>query len=68
LEEIGENNNILDLWIGEVFIEENLLGMALKGKRVNDLSKILNFITIDFYNHDTQHTDFGEGLKPSFDS
>ena len=38
---------------------------ASEGK-VMDASNMLTFITADFYNHDTQHTNIVEGIIPNY--
>lgn len=59
------SGNYLDLWIGNnTIIDTNI--KQLTGGQVKEPNKILTFVTIDFYNHETQHTSIAEGLTTNY--
>lgn len=33
---------------------------------IHDLKKVLTFLTVDFYNHDTQHSSIAEGVHTNY--
>lgn len=57
--------NYLDLFIGEANLDENTIRNLLPYQ--DNISNLLSFLTIDFYNHDTVHTGISEGLRTNYD-
>lgn len=63
---LDENMNYLDLWIGQNAFDELNVAFATNNQ-IKDLSKMLTFVTVDFYNHETLHTNICEGSTPNYD-
>ena len=62
---VGENR--LDVWIGQVELHPNSLVQVLDQADFSISScNIVTFLTLDFYNHDTQATPIMEGLNPNY--
>lgn len=49
----------MDLFIGKVDINEDVCLRSCD--KITNISNILTFFTVDFYNHETQHTTIIEG-------
>ncbi|EGR32196.1 hypothetical protein IMG5_092630 [Ichthyophthirius multifiliis] len=64
-EELGIGENIFDLYIGKINMDENEI--LRQNENINDLQCFLSFFTIDFYNHDTQHSSVVEGLRNNYE-
>lgn len=60
--------NYLDIWLGEAELDDSSLRNIMKGMKeiVQDPKKILTFLTVDFFNHDTQHSSIAEGTHTNF--
>ena len=56
--EVGSGENIYDLWLGEAEYYSIALREVLQG--VTDYS-LVSFLTVDFYNHETQVTNICDG-------
>ena len=63
--EIGTGENILDLWLGEAEFYEMTLTEML-GERYYSKSSFASFMTLDFYNFETQTSSYEEGIKPKY--
>lgn len=63
--EVAHNENILDLWIGEAEFYQSALEQTLRGQ-VSVIANFLTFLTVDFYNMETQTTSLCESLKPKY--
>jgi protein fantom len=63
--EVAANENILDLWLGEAEFYQSALETALRGQ-VSVTSSFLSFLTVDFYNMETQSTSLCESLRPKY--
>jgi hypothetical protein len=48
-------------------IDENSL-LKIPQNKIKNINSIISFVTIDFYNHDTQHSNFLEGNSKKFDN
>jgi len=64
--EIGPDENVLDLWLGEAQFSEGAISQILGATGLRDPAGILSFCTVDFYNYDTQSTPVCEGIKPRY--
>ena len=63
--EMATNENILDLFIGEAEFYQSALEGVLR-KQVSITSSFLSFLTVDFYNMETQSTSLCESLRPKY--
>lgn len=63
--EVGTDENILDLWLGEGEYYEIALQQALRD-HLAETGEYVTFIGVDFYDHETQTTSLCEGLRPYF--
>ena len=67
-EDESTTNNMLDIYIGDVDFEPTDIGI-MTSNRINDpesLSHLNTFCTIDFYNHETQHSNIAVGIKTQY--
>ena len=55
------NENYFDLYLGHINIDESML-LKNPQNKIKNISHFVSFLTVDFYNHETQHSDFAEGL------
>jgi len=56
LEDFSTGTNVLDLYLGTIAVDERFLPRGL------GIGKLATFATVDFYNHDTQHSNIAEGM------
>ena len=63
--EVAPNENILDLWLGEAEFYQSALEAALRGQ-VSITSAFLSFLTVDFYNMETQSTSLCDSIRPKY--
>lgn len=57
--------NYFDIYLAEI----NLVDMFVRQQvKIADVSKIMNFMTVDFYNHKTQNTKVASGLRHNINS
>ena len=63
--EIGTGENVLDLWLGEAEFYEVAVSQIM-GQNYYNEQGFASFLTVDFYNHETQTSSFSEGLKPVY--
>ena len=63
--EVGNNENILDLWLGEAEFYQTALEQTLRGQ-VSVYSNFVTFLTVDFYNMETQTTSLCDSIKPQY--
>ena len=61
--EVGTNENIVDLWLGEGEFYQLRLNEVLTRENISEL---VTFLTVDFYNHETQVTNICTGVKPYY--
>ena len=63
-------HNVFDLWIGQVDFDMGAVNRILENKDPNrlnrDVKKMLTFVTVDFYNYDTQNSTIVEGLRSNY--
>mgnify|MGYP003686566243 CR=1 FL=1 len=59
---LESNENYFDLYLGQVIIDETSLVKNPQNK-VKNIAQVISFLTVDFYNHETQHSDFIEGVS-----
>lgn len=59
---LGANGNFVDLYLGSVELFETDVKLKM-GDQIPNLDGIITFATVDFYDHETQHTIIAEGLK-----
>ena len=57
--------NTLDVLVRNCELDELVLRKILTGK-ITELDDIQTMLAVDFYNHDTQHSDICEGLRPNY--
>ena len=57
------SENILDLRLGNVEFDQKLINDVLNMKNAMP-SAVQTFITLDFFNHATKHTDLSQGYEP----
>lgn len=58
--EVGAGENVLDLWLGQAEYYELPIRQALGN------GGVLSFLTVDFFNTETQGTGLNEGLNPQY--
>ncbi|KRX02670.1 C2 domain [Pseudocohnilembus persalinus] len=64
--ELGDKaQNYFDLWIGQVYIEDANVAYATDGQ-IKTMRDNISFATVDFYDHDTQHTHVAQGLNSDY--
>jgi Ca2+-binding EF-hand superfamily protein len=63
--EVSTNENILDLWLGEAEFYQTALEQVLKGQ-VSVSYNFVTFLTVDFFNMETQTTSLCDGLRPRY--
>lgn len=63
--EVAHNENILDLWLGEAEYYQTALENTLRGQ-VSLLGTFISFLTVDFFNMETQSTSLCESLRPKY--
>ena len=61
--EVG--TNFFDLYLAEINLVDTFIRQQLK---LSDVSRIMNFATVDFYNHQTQNTKVNTGLHYNMNS
>lgn len=57
LKELDSNENYFDLYLGHLNIDEMVL-MKNPQNKIKNTSHFISFLTVDFYNHETQHSNF----------
>ena len=67
LKELENQYNFFDLYLGQLNLDELSLTKNQNNK-IKDISKMISFLTVDFYNHDTQHSHFAEGNARKLDN
>lgn len=65
VEQLGPGQNLLDLWCSEIIFSEDVFQKEFQSFS-KQKSQLLSFITVDFYNHDTNNSTVVEGLAPFF--
>lgn len=45
-----------------MILEDLAISQQAKGQ-IRDIKNLMSFLTVDFYNHDTDHTQIAEGLR-----
>lgn len=55
MRQLDTTQNYLDLYIGEMILEDMAVSQQAKGT-IKDIKNLMSFLTVDFYNHDTDHT------------
>ncbi|KAL4432319.1 hypothetical protein ABPG74_011078 [Tetrahymena malaccensis] len=63
-DELGPGENFFDIYIGTVDLDENVC--QRQSDTLLNMQEIMTFFTVDFYNHDTQHTTIVDGKKNSY--
>jgi Ca2+-binding EF-hand superfamily protein len=63
--EVGTDENVLDIWLGEGEYYEIALQQALRD-HLAETGEYVTFIGVDFFDHETQTTSLCEGLRPYF--
>ena len=64
--ELGDmDSNALEVLIRHCDLDELFLRRLLGGKML-DLDGLQTMVAVDFFNHDTQHSEISEGLKPNY--
>ncbi|CAG9333007.1 unnamed protein product [Blepharisma stoltei] len=63
--EVGTGENIVDLWLGAAEFYLFALEQALKENMPYERN-FVSFLTVDFFNHETQSTSLCEGLTPKY--
>lgn len=59
--------NYFDLHLGLLNIDESTIGVNPHNK-IKATNSLISFVTVDFYNHETQHSNFLEGNSKKFDN
>jgi hypothetical protein len=59
------SENYLDLYLGEMVLEDMAVSQQVRGV-IRDVKNLMSFLTVDFYNHDTDHSNVAEGLRFDF--
>lgn len=60
MKELGQEENYFDLFMGQLSLDETSL-LRNPNNKIKQMNKMVSFVTVDFYNHDTQHSNFVEG-------
>jgi hypothetical protein len=63
--EVLPQENVFDLIVNTANFDKARLSQVLGNKELLP-SAVQTFITIDFYNHDTRHSDLAEGFEPNY--
>ncbi len=61
MRDLDSTENYFDLFLGNLNIDESVL-MKNPQNKIKNTSHFISFLTIDFYNHETQHSNFAEGV------
>ncbi len=61
MRDLESTENYFDLYLGHLNIDEGVL-MKNPQNKIKNTSHFVSFLTIDFYNHETQHSNFAEGV------
>lgn len=61
VKELESNENYFDLYLGHISIDESML-LKNPQNKIKNVSHFVSFVTVDFFNHETQHSDFAEGV------
>lgn len=48
-----------------MILEDMAVSQQARGT-IKDIKNLMSFLTVDFYNHDTDHTQIAEGLRFDF--
>jgi hypothetical protein len=67
LKDLDNIYNYFDLYLGLLNLDEVAITKN-PSNRIKDVTKIVSFLTVDFYNHDTQHSHFAEGNARKLDN
>lgn len=60
----GQGENILDLFIGQLDVDE---AVCLRtSQKIKNLTDMLSFVSVDFYNHETQYTTVVDGKSNTY--
>lgn len=51
------DQNYLDLYLGQLNLDETAL-LHNPSNKIKQIAQMVSFLTLDFYNHDTQHSHF----------
>lgn len=65
--EIQAKDNLLDLRISTASFDRVTLVQILGGREIVP-SQVQTFISVDFFNHDSKHTDLSEGFEPVYNT
>ena len=57
--------NYFDIYLADLNLVDTFVRQQVK---ISDVSKIMSFASVDFYNHKTQHTKVSTGLKYNMNS
>lgn len=63
--EMAPQENKMDLIVNVANFDKQRLSQILGNKELL-ASAVQTFITVDFYNHDTRHSDLTEGFEPNY--
>ena len=65
--ELRPGENVIDLWIDRTqFYPDSLMQVFDHGMFDRNNPQLVTFLTFDFYNHDTQHSQIVEGIEPNY--
>lgn len=65
--EIQARENRLDVRISTVAFDKVAVLQVMGGRDIQP-SKFRTFVSLDFYNHDSKHTDHAEGFEPIYNT
>ena len=60
LKELKPTQNYFDMFLGTLSLEEASL-LKHPNNKIKQVAQLVSFLTVDFYNHETQHSHFVEG-------
>lgn len=63
--DIGHEENVLDLILNGATLDQNRLAEVLGNREIHP-EAFQTFATVDFFNHETKHTDLTGGLEPQY--
>lgn len=63
--DIGHEENVLDLIVSGAHFDQNRLIERLGNREIHP-DAFQTFATVDFFNHETKHTDLCGGLEPAY--
>jgi hypothetical protein len=63
--EMAPQENAMDLIVNAANFDRARLSQILGNKELLP-SAVQTFITVDFYNHETRHSDLAEGFEPNY--